>query len=110
MIGNVVVESEFGNLVGFENHSGRTLLEKSQEPLGKVIQGFGNDGRSGFEGSKTNNTYGTYLHGPVLPKNPRFADHLIGEALKNKYGLESVEPINDGLEQVAASDAAKRPQ
>lgn len=110
MIGNVVVESEFGSLVGFENHSGRTLLEKSQEPLGKVIQGFGNDGRSGFEGSKTNNTYGTYLHGPVLPKNPRFADHLIGEALKNKYGLESVEPINDGLEQVAASDAAKRSQ
>ena len=110
MIGNVVVESEFGSLVGFENHSGRTLLEKSQEPLGKVIQGFGNDGRSGFEGSKTNNTYGTYLHGPVLPKNPRFADHLIGEALKNKYGIDSLEPLNDGLEEVAATDASKRPQ
>lgn len=110
MIGNVVVESEFGNLVGFENHSGRTLLEKSQQPLGRVIQGFGNDGRSGFEGSKINNTYGTYLHGPVLPKNPRFADHLIGEALKNKYGIETLEPLNDGLEQVAASDASKRPQ
>lgn len=110
MIGNVVVESEFGNLVGFENHSGRTLLEKTQEPLGRVIQGYGNDGRSGFEGSKTNNTYGTYLHGPVLPKNPRFADHLISEALKNKYGVETLEPLNDGLEQVAAADAAKRPQ
>ncbi len=110
MIGNVIVESEFGNLIGFENHSGRTLLEKSQEPLGSVIQGYGNDGRSGFEGAKTNNTYGTYLHGPVLPKNPVFADHLIREALKNKYGINTLEPLNDGLEQVAASDASKRPQ
>ena len=110
MIGNVIVESEFGRLIGFENHSGRTLLEKDQEPLGKVIQGFGNDGRTGFEGSKTLNTYGTYLHGPVLPKNPRFADHLILEALKNKYGVDTLEPLNDGLEEVAASDASKRPQ
>lgn len=110
MIGNVIVESEFGRLIGFENHSGRTLLEKDQEPLGKVIQGFGNDGRTGFEGSKTINTYGTYLHGPVLPKNPRFADHLILEALKNKHGVDTLETLNDGLEEVAASDASKRPQ
>lgn len=110
MIGNVVVDSPFGRLVGFENHSGRTLLEDGQESLGRVIQGYGNDGRSGSEGAKANNVYGTYLHGPVLPKNPELADALILAALKNKLGVEKLEPLNDYLEQVAAKDAAERPQ
>lgn len=109
MIGNVVIEASVGRLVGFENHSGRTLLEEGQQPLGTVIQGYGNDGRSGYEGAITNNVYGTYLHGPVLPKNPHLADALILQALK-KQGVTKLEPLNDYLEQMAAKDAASRPQ
>ena len=110
MIGNVIIESGYGRLVGFENHSGRTILESDQESLGKVVKGFGNDGRSGEEGACVNNTYGTYLHGPVLPKNPAFADALIAAALKNKFGVEKLKPLNDNLEQLAAKDATSRPQ
>jgi CobQ-like glutamine amidotransferase family enzyme len=110
MIGNSVVDTPLGQLVGFENHSGRTLLEEGQEPLGRVIQGYGNDGRSGFEGALVRNTYGTYLHGPVLPKNPHLADALIATALQNRYGITELSPLNDYLEELAASDAAKRPQ
>lgn len=110
MIGNVIVDSPLGRLVGFENHSGRTVLEEGQEPLGQVVQGYGNDGRSGQEGCVHNNTYGTYLHGPVLPKNPALADALILEALKRKFGVTKLEPLNDNLEQLAAKDSAARPQ
>lgn len=111
MIGNEIVEADgLGRLVGFENHSGRTILEAGQDPLGKVVQGFGNDGRSGFEGARSQNTYGTYLHGPVLPKNPRLADALILAALTNRHGIKQLEPLNDYLEEVAAKDAASRPQ
>lgn len=110
MIGNVIIETGFGPVVGFENHSGRTLLEESQPALGKVVQGFGNDGRSGFEGAVVSSTYGTYLHGPLLPKNPAVADELIQKALLNRFGIDQIEPLNDNLEQVTASDSAKRPQ
>lgn len=109
MIGNVVVETRLGRLVGFENHSGRTLLEEDQEALGTVTQGFGNDGRSGKEGAVTNCVYGTYLHGPILPKNPVLADALILAALR-KRGVEELAPLNDYLEEVAAKDAMARPQ
>lgn len=110
MIGNVIIDSPFGRLVGFENHSGRTILEEKQVALGDVVQGNGNDGRSGKEGAVTNNAIGTYLHGPILPKNPALADHLILTALTNKYGITELAPLNDYLEEVAAKDAAKRPQ
>jgi hypothetical protein len=110
MIGNEVIDSPYGELIGFENHSGRTLLEEGQAALGKVKQGFGNDGHSGEEGAVYKNVYGTYLHGPVLPKNPAFTDALILAALQNKLGIDKIEPLNDNLEQLAAQDAAKRPQ
>jgi CobQ-like glutamine amidotransferase family enzyme len=110
MIGNIIVESDFGRLVGFENHSGQTLLEASQKTLGKVVQGFGNDGESEYEGAMVNNTFGTYLHGPMLPKNPTFTDHLILTALRNRYGVEELKPLQDDLENSAAKVAASRPQ
>jgi CobQ-like glutamine amidotransferase family enzyme len=110
MIGNVIVNSRYGRLVGFENHSGRTLLEKGQEALGEVVQGFGNDGHSGREGAVSGSAIGTYLHGPVLPKNPHLADALILGALKNKFGIDALKPLNDNLEELAARDAARRPQ
>ena len=72
-------------LVGFENHGGRTYLGKNIEPLGKVIKGFGNNGKDGTEGAVYKNSFGTYLHGPILPKNPHFADYLIKLSLEKKY-------------------------
>ncbi|MEA2140191.1 MAG: hypothetical protein QOC91_290 [Solirubrobacteraceae bacterium] len=90
LIGNVAIEvrlddadGEAGRvLAGFENHGGRTALGESASPLGRVLRGHGNDGRSGFEGARSANTIGTYLHGPLLPKNAWFADWLIARALR----------------------------
>jgi lipid II isoglutaminyl synthase (glutamine-hydrolysing) len=84
-------------LAGFENHGGRTYLGVGQQPLGRVLQGHGNDGRSGVEGAGTGNTIGTYLHGPLLPKNVWFADWLIARAL----GIDAAElaPLDDAIEQ-----------
>jgi CobQ-like glutamine amidotransferase family enzyme len=83
-------------LAGFENHGGRTYLGVGQQPLGRVLAGHGNDGRSGMEGARTQNTIGTYLHGPLLPKNVWFADWLIARAL----GVEVAElaPLDDAIE------------
>jgi CobQ-like glutamine amidotransferase family enzyme len=103
LVGNVAIEVELPGmagprrLAGFENHGGRTSLGKGQAPLGRVISGYGNDGSSGFEGAATGNTVGTYLHGPLLPANAWFADWLIARAL----GLESLEGLEDGLEDEA---------
>lgn len=110
MIGNVILDTDLGQLVGFENHSGRTILDQDQMALGTVRQGHGNDGRSGQEGARIGNVFGTYLHGPVLPKNPALADAIILEALKNKYGLDALTKLNDELETRAAKDASRRPQ
>ena len=80
-IGNAVFQTNFGKIVGFENHSGRTFLSDGLEPLGRVISGFGNNGEDKTEGVLYNNTFGTYAHGPVLPKNPALADEIIKRAL-----------------------------
>lgn len=111
MIGNVEVESpQFGRLIGFENHSGATALDRSQTPLGKVIKGHGNNPKSGFEGAITQAAIGTYMHGPVLPKNPLLTDYLLLEAVKRRYGVTELEPLDDSLEAEAAKIAAGRPR
>lgn len=84
LIGNLVFETKFGIAVGFENHSGRTYLNKIK-PLGKVVSGFGNNGEDNTEGAIYNNCLATYSHGPFLPKNPLIADWLIKTALEVKY-------------------------
>jgi CobQ-like glutamine amidotransferase family enzyme len=105
-IGNVVVRWQGGTLVGFENHGGRTYLEPGARPLATVISGFGNNGRDGSEGAiQGENAFGTYLHGSLLPKNPRFADHLIAQALKRKYGEAELLPLDDALEERAHAEA-----
>ena len=109
MIGNVVVDSEFGRLVGFENHGGRTRLDPGQEALGRVRKGHGNDGESGEEGAVTANCFGTYLHGSVLPKNPRFADALLERSLRRRHPDVVLEALDDRLELEAADSAASRP-
>ncbi|MGI8712871.1 MAG: type 1 glutamine amidotransferase [Solirubrobacteraceae bacterium] len=109
LIGNVAIEVELepGHrrvLAGFENHGGRTLLAPGATPLGRVLKGHGNNGRDGHEGIRAGNVFGTYLHGPLLPKNAWFADWLIATAL----GVpESLAPLDDELE-VAAHASARR--
>jgi CobQ-like glutamine amidotransferase family enzyme len=106
MIGDVVLECAWAGetLAGFENHAGRTILDERAEPLGRVVAGFGNDGASGFEGCRAGRVYGTYLHGPLLPRNPWFADLLLSEAL----GGVELEPLPDELERAAHAVSAAR--
>jgi CobQ-like glutamine amidotransferase family enzyme len=110
LIGNVAIEVELERaserrvLAGFENHGGRTYLGSSEQPLGRVIKGYGNNGQDGFEGARRGNVIGTYLHGPLLPKNVWFADWLIETAL----GLERpLAPLDDELEQLAHATALR---
>lgn len=104
-VGNIVVEWEGGTIVGFENHGGRTYLQPGAVPLGRVIQGHGNNGDDGFEGARTGNVFGTYVHGSLLPKNPLFADALLRLALQRRYPSFELEPLDDSLE-ATAHDAA----
>ena len=110
MIGNIVVDTAWGSIVGFENHSGRTHLAPGQHALGSVVRGHGNNGKTGDEGAVTGNVFGSYLHGAMLPKNPAFADELIGRALRRRFGeTAAVETLDDSLEERAAAAAASRP-
>ncbi|HUZ01499.1 MAG TPA: glutamine amidotransferase [Thermomicrobiaceae bacterium] len=108
-IGNVVVQSdEFGEVVGFENHSGRTFLGPSARPLGRVRVGRGNNGSDGTEGCRYRNAIGCYLHGALLPKNPAVSDFLIHGALERRYGLTELPPLEDDLEDAAHASAVRR--
>jgi len=112
LIGNVAIEVDFGDgprtVAGFENHGGRTYLGDRAEPLGRVLSGFGNNGKDGFEGVRRDNLIGTYLHGPLLPKNPWLADRLLALALERRYGARpELEPLDDELER-AAEECARR--
>src|SRR5207248_4672805 len=95
MIGDVLLDCAWAGetLAGFENHAGRTVLEVGAEPLGRVVSGFGNDGTSGFEGCRYRKVYGTYLHGPLLPRNPWFADRVLADALVHAGAPEALEPL-----------------
>lgn len=88
-------------IIGFENHSGRTYLGEGVSPLGRVIKGFGNNGKDRTEGVRYKNTFCSYCHGPMLPKNPDFADLLIKSALETKYGKAQLEPLDCTLEVLA---------
>ena len=105
LIDNIVLKSELFDMpvVGFENHGGRTFIGKNK-PLGKVLYGSGNDGKSGYEGVVYKNVIGTYLHGPLLPKNPQLADELILRALRKKYGEDVTLSALDDSQEKAAND------
>jgi hypothetical protein len=110
MIGDVLLSCDWAErpLAGFENHAGRTILDDGAEPLGRVLAGFGNDGRSGFEGCRMGRVHATYLHGPLLPRNPWFADRLLEDALAHA-GLETtLDPLEDALEETAHHVSAER--
>jgi lipid II isoglutaminyl synthase (glutamine-hydrolysing) len=113
LIGNVAIQTQLGwvaggstadgVLAGFENHGGRTYLGSEAQPLGRLLAGHGNDGRSGYEGARKDNVIGTYLHGPLLPKNAWFADWLIGAALD--VDPAELAPLDDALERAAHAQA-----
>jgi CobQ-like glutamine amidotransferase family enzyme len=110
LIGNVAIEVDLGDgprtVAGFENHGGRTYLGPGARPLGRVISGFGNNGQDGREGVRRDNLIGTYLHGPLLPKNAWLADRLISLGLERRYGAApELEPLDDEIEHAAEASA-----
>ena len=115
MIGDVLLECRLEpgrtlEVAGFENHAGQTVLDEGAEPFGRVVHGFGNDGRSGLEGCRLGQAVGTYLHGPLLPRNPWLADWLLSQAIAHATGGGSPEltPLPDELEREAFRVAAAR--
>jgi CobQ-like glutamine amidotransferase family enzyme len=100
IIGDIAIESDIASwpIVGYENHGGRTHLGPGVSPLGKVLHGGGNDATSGYEGCLYKNVLGTYIHGPLLPKNPGVADWLIVRALERRYGFVELKPLDDQTE------------
>jgi CobQ-like glutamine amidotransferase family enzyme len=112
LIGNVLIEADLGDgprrIAGFENHGGRTYLGEGERPLGRVVSGFGNNGKDRGEGVRRGRLIGTYLHGPLLPKNAWLADLLMVWALERRTGAPpELEPLDDTLER-AAHDSAVR--
>lgn len=111
MIGNINLETEFGPVVGYENHSGRTYLDKGQKPLGTITKGDGNNGEDETEGARYKNVIGSYLHGSLLPKNPNLADFLIEQAVIKKFGEFTLKKhLDDSFANQARAIAAKRPR
>lgn len=112
MIGNYMFQCQNGAggsvVVGFENHSGKTWLGNGVEPLGKVLSGYGNNGEDGTEGAHYKNVFGTYSHGPLLPKNAAFCDHLLQTALERKYGTAELTPLDDTAELLAHDEMCRR--
>jgi CobQ-like glutamine amidotransferase family enzyme len=107
LIGNCAIEADLGDgprvIAGFENHGGRTYLAPGAQPLGRVLKGHGNNSRDGFEGVRRGNVIGTYLHGPLLPKNAWLADRLIELALETR-----LDPLPDDSLEDAAHQSARR--
>lgn len=105
-IGDVVLATDTGEVVGFENHGGRTYLGPAAQPFGTVKRGFGNNATDGTEGARYRNAIGTYLHGSLLPKNPALADELILAALRRRYGDDvELPPLDDAAERAAHAAA-----
>ncbi len=112
LIGDVLLDVDLDGVqttvAGFENHAGRTLLDVGALPLGRVVAGHGNDGTSGFEGCRVASAIGTYLHGPLLPRNPVLADWLLSRALEHSGTDGGLEPLDDELERLAHDVSAGR--
>ena len=110
MIGNTTYDTPYGEVVGYENHSGVTVLDDTTQAFGTVIRGDGNNGQDGTEGCRVANVLGTYSHGPVLVKNPQLADGLLLLALQRKYSDVPFASFDDTIENAAHQTAASRPR
>lgn len=111
LIGNIVTQSDtFGEIIGYENHSGQTFLGDTAVPFATVVKGAGNNAKDGHEGAMYKNVIGTYLHGSILPKNPAVADFLIKTAAKRKYGSFSHDLVDDIFADAARAIARERPR
>lgn len=111
LVGNLVTKSQdFGDIIGYENHSGQTFLGDDVRPLGHVIKGAGNNGQDDTEGSRFKNVLASYMHGSLLPKNPRIADFLIEQATSRKFGEFTPMVIDDRFSELARKTALKRPR
>lgn len=111
LIGNIITRSkEFGDIIGYENHSGQTFLGEGVLPFGTVVRGAGNNGEDDFEGARYKNVIGSYLHGSLLPKNPVVADWLLERAATKKYGDFMQTVIDDRFAKLAREHAVKRPR
>lgn len=111
LIGNIVTHSsQFGDIIGYENHSGQTFLGKNVQRLGTIIRGAGNNGQDDTEGARYCNVIGSYLHGSLLPKNPAIADFLIEQAAIKKYGDFAPTVVDDRFATLAREHALKRPR
>ena len=111
LIGNTVITSDdFGDIIGYENHSGQTFLGNNVKPLGRVIKGAGNNGQDATEGVRYRNIIASYMHGSLLPKNPALADFLIEKAVNKKYGEFVPTVVDDRFAELARSVALKRPR
>ncbi len=114
LIGDVLLECDFVDgparrIAGFENHAGRTALDDGADSFGRVVHGFGNDGQSGYEGCRLGSAIGTYLHGPLLPRNAWLADWLLERALQHRTGeTRELPPLDDALESSAQALAGER--
>ena len=112
MIGNYLFrctdENSGADIVGFENHSGKTYLGDGVSPLGTVLQGYGNNGEDGTEGARYKNVFGAYCHGPMLPKNPKFADFILQTAISRRFPGYELPPLDDSLETRAHSYMVNR--
>ncbi len=111
LIGNIITHSgQFGDIIGYENHSGQTFLGASVQALGRVQKGAGNNGQDDTEGARYKNVIGSYLHGSLLPKNPAIADFLIETAATKKFGDFTPTVIDDRFAKLAREHAVKRPR
>ncbi len=109
-VGNIVIDTPFGEIIGYENHSGKTILSPHQQAFGTVKKGSGNNGEDKTEGAVYKNVYGTYLHGSVLPKNPIFTDVLLEKAVMHRFGEFEPNVIDDTFAEKARFVARNRPR
>ena len=111
LIGNIVTSTEsFGEIIGYENHSGQTTLGQNVQPFATVIKGAGNNSQDGHEGARYKNVIGTYLHGSILPKNPQLADYFIEVAVRQRYEDFTPNVIDDLFTELARDVARERPR
>lgn len=110
LVGDIIIQTDFGEIFGYENHSGATILQENQAAFGEILKGFGNNGNDKSEGARSFNSFGSYLHGPILSKNPNFADEIIRLAIERKFDQKTLQARDEdsAVELKKIDDLAKK--